>query len=88
MAKQDKSSRKGKYRGYDIEGQTGSDINRPWFWKVLLISLLLTAVIVTGVCFTFMHRKHEETRSLEEINEANTLKNLMKDHDNVKIIRS
>ena len=88
MAKQDKSSKKGKYRGYDIERQAGNEMDRPWFWKVLLISLLLTAVIVSGVCFTLMHRKHEETRSLEEINKANTLKDLMKDHDNVKIIRS
>ena len=88
MAKEEKASKRGKYRGYDIDGHTASDRDRPWFWKILIISLLLTAVIVAGACFTLLHRKNEETRSLAEINKENTLKNLMKAHDNIKIIRS
>lgn len=87
MAKQENGSGTGRYTGYDI-GSDSIPVSKPWFWKILLISLLITAVIITTVCFVLFHRKTEETKSLQEINDANTLKNLMKGHENIKITKS
>ena len=42
-----------KYKGYELDKTSSHrrNQNRPWFWKVLGISLLLTAFIITAIIF-------------------------------------
>lgn len=79
-----------KYKGYELDQTTSHrrNQNRPWFWKVLGISLLLTVLILAGVVFGLLHRTHKNAKHVEEINSANTVEALLKDHKLVTITAS
>lgn len=82
---------KGKrYQGYDVDkvASQGKKRNKPWFWKVLAISLVLTAVIISVACFVAMRSKKQQTDYLSSINESNTIDLLLEDHSNVTITQS
>lgn len=59
-----------KYKGYELDQTTSHrrNQNRPWFWKVLGISLLLTVLILAGVVLDFC---------IERIRTQNTWKRLI-----------
>ena len=63
-----------RYQGYELEKTSSHRRNRnkPWFWKVLGISLLLTILIIAGVIFGVLHRTHKNAKHMEEINAATT----------------
>ena len=71
-----------KYKGYELDQTTSHrrNQNRPWFWKVLGISLLLTVLILAGVVFGLLHRTHKNAKHMEEINSANTVEALLKEY--------
>lgn len=79
-----------KYKGYELDQTTSHrrNQNRPWFWKVLGISLLLTVLILAGVVFGLLHRTHKNAKHMEEINSANTVEALLKEHKLVTITAS
>lgn len=79
-----------KYKGYELDKTSSHrrNQNRPWFWKVLGISLLLTAFIITAIIFGLLHRTHKNAKHMEEINAANTIDALLKGHENVTITTS
>ena len=78
--------RKGKrYQGYDLEQTLQKRPQRPWFWKILGISLLLTAVIILAVWGFFFHSNQKKTSYISEINNSNTMEALLDGHDNVLI---
>ena len=53
-----------KYKGYELDQTTSHrrNQNRPWFWKVLGISLLLTVLILAGVVFGVLHKTHKNAK--------------------------
>lgn len=79
-----------KYKGYDLDSNSSHRRrrNQPWFWKVLGISLLLTIIILAGVVFGVLHKTHKNAKHMEEINAANNIEALLKDHKNVTITTS
>ena len=79
-----------KYKGYDLDRNSSHRRrkNQPWFWKVLGISLLLTIIILAGVVFGMLHKTHKNAKHMEEINAANNIEALLKDHKNVTITTS
>lgn len=78
--------RKGKrYQGYDLEKTLEKRSRRPWFWKILGISLLLTAVIILAVWGFVFRNNQKMTNYISEINNANTMESLLDDHENVLI---
>lgn len=79
-----------KYKGYDLDRNSSHRRrkNQPWFWKVLGISLLLTIIILAGVVFGVLHKTHKNAKHMEEINAANNIEALLKDHKNVTITTS
>ena len=79
-----------KYKGYDLDRNSSHRRrkNQPWFWKVLGISLLLTIIILAGVVFGLLHRTHKNAKHMEEINSANTVEALLKEHKLVTITAS
>lgn len=84
----EKAGKKGKrYQGYDIDKTTKKRKSRkkPWFWKVLGISLLLTVLILASACGWLLHSNKKMTDHLSEINDANTMEALLKGHKNVTI---
>lgn len=84
----EEKGKKGKrYQGYDLEKAVGkrSGRRRPWFWKILGISLLLTAVLILIVCGYIFRSKKKMTDYISRINKANTMENLLADHKNVLI---
>ena len=53
--------RKGKrYQGYDLDKTIIKRSRRPWFWKVLGISLLVTALLLLIVCGAVFYDQSEE----------------------------
>lgn len=76
-----------RYKGYEVEEKPSrrSNRNRPWFWKVLGISLLITALIIAAVVFGLLHKKKQNTQYIEKINASNTIDALLKDHKSVTI---
>ena len=68
-----------QYTGYvlDQDAVMEGEAKKPWFWKILGISLLLTLAVVAGACFFFFHQKQENSRAIEEINEATSFDNYM-----------
>lgn len=81
-------TKKGKrYQGYDVEKTVNkrSGRKKPWFWKVLGISLILTAVIVAGACTCLFLSNKKMTDYISQINGANTMSALLEDHENVRI---
>lgn len=82
---------KGKrYQGYDVKKAAASNANRkkPWFWKVLGISLVLTAIILSVTCVIALRTKKQQTDYLYSINDSNTVDLLLEDHKNVTITQS
>lgn len=78
--------RKGKrYQGYDLDKTLQKRSKRPWFWKILGISLLLTAVVILAVCGFFFQSNQRRSSYISEINDANTMDNLLSSHENVLI---
>lgn len=79
-----------RYEGYHVDRKTVKKRQRrkPWFWKILGISLLITAVVLVGMSFFLLHKDRENARAIEEINRANTMEALLEGHKNVNIIRS
>ena len=83
----DKSKR---YQGYDVNKAVVQNSRRrqPWFWKVLGLSLIFTAIIIAGVCVFALHQKKQQTDYLSKINESNSVDILLDDHSNVTITQS
>lgn len=84
----EESHKKGKrYQGYDVNDTRKKRTGRkkPWFWKVLGISLLLSLVIVLIACAVLVRTNKKQTAHLLEINEANTMDALLEGHKNVTI---
>jgi len=82
--------KKKRYQGYDVEKITNRrhKANRPWFWKVLGVSLILSLMIVTAACVYFIIGDRQKTDYLTGINEANTMDALLEGHKNVTITQS
>lgn len=81
--------KKGKrYQGYDVEAmrKDRSKRKKPWFWKILGISLVLTALLIMAACGYFFRSNQKMTAYISEINEANTMEKLLDNHKNVRII--
>lgn len=79
-----------KYKGYELDQTTSHrrNQNRPWFWKVLGISLLLTVLILAGVVFGLCIERIRTQNTWNEINSANTVEALLKEHKLVTITAS
>ena len=78
--------RKGKrYQGYDLEPMLQKRSKRPWFWKILGISLLLTAVVILAVWGFVFQSNQRMTSYISEINNSNTMEALLDGHENVLI---
>ena len=60
--------KKKRYQGYDVEKITnrGHKANRPWFWKVLGVSLILSLMIVTAACVYFIIGDRQKTDYLRQ----------------------
>ena len=80
-------TKKKRYQGYDVEKITNKKYNqnRPWFWKVLAISLILSLFIIGGTCAYMVRGDKKKTDYLEGMNESNTMENLLEGHKNVTI---
>ena len=76
-----------RYTGYNVDKKKTARMERrkPWFWKILGISLVITMVILAGACFTLLHRDRQNTQAISDLNSANTMEALLKDHKNVTI---
>ncbi|MBR5046974.1 MAG: hypothetical protein IKX76_01935, partial [Eubacterium sp.] len=86
--KQPRSGEKGKrYQGYDVDKVMiqNSRQKGPWFWKVLGISLLLTALIITVAAGVAMRRRKQQANYLSKINESNSVDILLDGHSNMTI---
>ncbi len=81
---------KKRYQGYDVKKTVSKQKSRkkPWFWKVLGISLLITLVIILITCAVALRRKKSQTDYLSKINGSNSLELLLEDHSNVTITQS
>lgn len=79
--------KKKRYQGYDVEKITGKThkANKPWFWKVLGISLFLSLAIIVGACTYFVIGDRKKTDYLAGMNDANTMTALLEGHKNVTI---
>ena len=79
-----------KYQGYQVAGRKSGYryYRKPWFWKVLGISLLITTLIIAGFCFQILHQDKENLRAIEEINRSNNLEDMLEGHENMTITRS
>ena len=82
--------KKKRYQDYDVDKIKNRKHSgrRPWFWKVLGISLLLSMVIVAGACMYFVAGDQKKTDYLSGINEANTMDALLEGHKNITITQS
>ena len=75
------------YRGYDLDKKAAKKMERdkPWFWKVLLISLLLTGIVIGVACATLFHRDQMNTEAIQAVNSANIIEDMMHLHKNITI---
>jgi hypothetical protein len=82
--------KKKRYQGYDVENITSRRYkkSKPWFWKVLFISLILSAIIVVGACAYLIKGDRQKTDYLANMNEANNMQALLEGHKNVTITES
>lgn len=83
--------KKGKrYQGYDLDAalQSRSGKKKPWFWKILGISLLITAFLILVVCGYIFGSKKKMTEHISKINQVNTMDALLDGHQNVLITTS
>ncbi|MCD8019687.1 MAG: hypothetical protein LUF92_08965 [Clostridiales bacterium] len=90
VAQSETSAKNGKrYKGYDLDKMTGQNARpKPWFWKILGISLVISAAIVAGACAYLLHSNQQTTNYISQINSANTIDTLLDGHENVKILIS
>ena len=87
-AQSDANAKKVKrYQGYDLEKtkKSRSGRKKPWFWKVLGISLCLTGLIILIGCGYIFRSNKKMTDYISQINGANTMEKLLADHENVLI---
>ncbi len=81
--------RKGKrYQGYDLDETIKKRSRRPWFWKVLGISLLVTALLMLCVCGYIFRNNQKMTNYISEINSANAMDTLLENYEKVLITES
>ncbi len=85
----DAQSEKGgrRYRGYEVEPivKRRSKRNRPWFWRTLGISLVLTAVLCLIVVAVLFRSNQQMVNYISDLNDANTMENLLDGHTNILI---
>ena len=76
-----------RYQGYDVEKITGKAYrkNRPWFWKVLTFSFLVSLIIISAIAAYLVMGDKKQTDYLTGMNEANTMTSLLEGHKNVTI---
>ncbi len=89
-AQSDANAKKVKrYQGYDLEKtkKSRSGRKKPWFWKMLGISLCLTGLIILIGCGYIFRSNKKRTDYISQINGANTMEKLLADHENVLITR-
>lgn len=82
------NAKKGKrYQGYDLDKtkKSRSGRKKPWFWKILGISLCLTALIILIACGYIFRSNKKMTDYISKINDANTMDALLADHSIVQI---
>lgn len=81
--------RKGKrYQGYDLDATIQKRSRRPWFWKILGISLLVTAVLLLCVCGYIFRNNQKMTNYISEINGANSMDTILENYEKVLITES
>ena len=83
-----RTGEKGKrYQGYDMNKvmAQNSRQKRPWFWKVLGISLIITALIIGIATGVALRRRKQQTNYLSKINDSNTVDILLDGHSNVTV---
>ena len=86
-----KTGEKGKrYQGYDVNKVMvqNSRQKKPWFWKVLGISLLLTLLIIGITAGIAMRRRKQQTNYLSKINESNSVDILLDGHSNITVSKT
>ena len=86
--RQPRTGEKGKrYQGYDVNKVMAQNSRHkgPWFWKVLGISLLITALIIGVAAGIAMRRRKQQTNYLSKINESNTVDALLDGHSNITV---
>lgn len=79
-----------RYQGYDVDKMRNKRAGRhkPWFWKVLGISLILTILLILAA-FGYIFRSNKKMMAyLSQINEANTVEKLLDGHKNITITTS
>lgn len=88
--RESKPVKKKRYQGYDVEkiSSRTHKANRPWFWKVLGISLLLSIIIISAACTYLIIGDRKKTDYLTGMNEDNTMTALLEGHKNVTITES
>lgn len=75
-----------RYKGYDLEKKAARyNKNRPWFWKILGISLIITAVIIVAVLGALLFSTKKNANYMKELNASNTIDALLEGHENVTI---
>lgn len=89
-AHREASQRNQRYQGYDVETtrKKRKKKKKPWFFKTMFLSILISLVVIVGVCAVLMIDKKKTQDYLTSINEANTIENILAGHDNVRIDRS
>ena len=78
------------YQGYDLDRKAAKNLerNKPWFWKVLLISLLLTFIAVGVACASLFHRDQMNTEAIQAVNAANTIDDMLLNHRVMTIVEN
>ena len=76
-----------RYQGYDVNRvmAQNSRHKKPWFWKILGLSLILTFLIIGIICAVALRRRKQQTNYLSKINESNTLDTILEDHSNATV---
>lgn len=81
---------KKQYRGYDVNRAVAQSRNKkkPWFWKVLGLSLLITFLVLAIAVAFALHRKKQQTNYLSKLNDANSIDLLLEDNSNITITKA
>ncbi|MEE1228076.1 MAG: hypothetical protein U0K57_03825 [Lachnospiraceae bacterium] len=74
------------YQGYDLEETIENRYKRPWFWKILGISLLSSFIIIFGIVAGLYIRQNRKTNYAKSINKENTVDKLLDGHKNFEIV--
>lgn len=76
-----------RYQGYDM-GKVAKKHNKKrkgWFWKVLLISLILSIIIIVAACGVLLYKNRQKTDYLADVNQSNTLDALLEGQSNIQV---